>query len=492
MYLFYRKPAMIKLKEMILQLKDEDYKQVCEKLTASKGDKFLSLFTIMRENQASEDEITSKLNVNQSAYYTLKSRLYDKIQEFLTSNLDGSRITLLHTVANIPNLVYNTPRETAIVILNKLEQDLVKYDLPQELSSVYAALKKLHLHSQKYYDYSQLYNKHLAYTASLDKGEDLIANFHKTLGEYYLSKDNSLIDLLYIIKKEMASLAQLYQSHHLAIYKNIIDVSFALFVPFPEAIKDDEPIEDMLGFIEKNLLLYDKNISYKYLLNIHSFLKFEYYMQFKQYKKAKVHHDKVVETLPSFMLYSFCCFTSHFLLSRLEYNVLERSEKKLLEENEKIFQYYKPDTDDIPNYINYIKYQSICALLSGQPQEAITQLKALLNDISTRNFSHTEVELKLLLAYSNLLVGKFDPAFNYVKNVSRKIRELNEKGEYEHAQTFSKILQLLLSSKATNDNTIDKLIKLRNQFRVYNEGKNRMLEYLPLDDESLDQLCKSI
>jgi hypothetical protein len=69
---------------------------------------------------------------------------------------------------------------------------------------------------------------------------------------------------------------------------------------------------------------------------------------------------------------------------------------------------------------------------------------------------------------------------------------LNEKGEYEHAQTFSKILQLLLSSKATNDNTIDKLIKLRNQFRVYNEGKNRMLEYLPLDDESLDQLCKSI
>ncbi|MBI2271483.1 MAG: hypothetical protein HYU69_14155 [Bacteroidetes bacterium] len=482
---------MIKLKDMILQLKEEDYDQVSKKLASTKADKFLFLFTLMRENKLNDDDIATQLAVNQSAYYTLKSRLYDKVQEFLASNLEGSRADLLHTVSTIPNLVYNTPREQAIVILKKLEEDLIKHDLPHELRGVYGALKKLHLHSQKYYEYSQQYNKHLAYTASLDKGEDLIADFHKTLGEYYLSKDIALTDILVIIKKEMAALAELYRSHHLAIYKNIINISFAIFVTRPDAVKDDEPIEDMLDYIEKTLLLYDKDITYKYLLNIHNFLKFEYYMHLKQYKKAKVYYEQVNDSLPSFMLCSFCCFTSRFLLSALEYRIHDQSEKAMVEENAKIFESYKPDTDDIPNYVNFVKSQAICALLSGNEQEAISQLQKLLNNISTRNFSHTEVELKLLLTYAYILANKDETAFTYLKNVTRKIRELNESGEYEQVQIFSKMLQLLLSSKALKDNSLEKLLKLRNQFRLNNEGRTRMLEYLPMDDASIAKLCRS-
>lgn len=481
---------MIKLKDMILQLKEEDCDQLSKKLTSTKGDKFHSLFTLMRENKLSDEDISTQLAVNQSAYYTLKSRLYDKVQEFLASNMEGSRADLLHTVASIPNLVYNTPRERAIVILKKLEEDLIKHDLPHELRGVYGALKKLHLHSQKYYEYSQQYNKHLAYTASLDKGEDLIADFNKTLGEYYLSKDIALIDILIIIKKEMSALAELYRSHHLAIYKSIINISFAIFVPRTDAVKDDEPIEDMLDYIEKTLILYDKDITYKYLLNIHNFLKFEYYMHLKQYKKAKVYYEQVNDSLPSFMLCSFCCFTSRFLLSALEYRIYNQSEKAMAEENAKIFQSYKPDTDDVPNYVNFIKSQAVCALLSGNEQEAINQLQKLLNSISTRNFSHTEVELKLLLTYAYIIAKKDETAFTYLKNVTRKIKELNESGEYEQVQIFSKMLQLLLSSKALKDNTHEKLIKLRNQFRLNNEGRTRMLEYLPMDDESIAKLCR--
>ena len=481
---------MIKLKEMILQLKDSDCQQVIDKLIFSKADKILYLFSLMRENKFNDEEIVKKLDVKQSAYYTLKSRLYDKVQDFLVSNLDNTRTNLLNIVSNIPNLIYNTPRETAIVILKKLEQDLKRYDLPYELSCVYSALKKLHMNSAKYFEYSQQHNKHLAYAATLNKSEDLMLRFSKMLGEYDMSRESSLIDILTVIKKEMESLSLLHESHHLAIHKNIVDISYALFLPASDATNNDASIEDMLSFLEKTLLQHYKKSAYKFMLHIHSFLKFEYYMKVKQYKNARVYYESVQEALPLFLQFNFHCYTSKYLISRLEYAVIEKTENKLSEENELLFHSYKPDYEDLPGYVNLIKYQTICFLLNGNISEALNLMKGLMNTVSTRNFSHAEVELKLLLAYLNLLAGKFEAVASSLKNVSRKIKELNVEGKYEHALLFSKMLKTLISPIFESQDGMEKLIKLRNQFRLYNETSNRMLQYVPMDDAALTKLCK--
>ncbi|MEZ5173745.1 MAG: hypothetical protein R2850_09630 [Bacteroidia bacterium] len=190
---------MIKFKSIVLQLKEEEFNDLCQQFVETKADKYLRLLKLYRENKYNDEEIQGMLDVNTSAYYTLKSRLFDKIQDFLTNNMSTPIIDLLRKVANIPTLIYDTHRDTAIAILSKLESELQNYDMPYELSSVYSALKKLHLHSPKYYEYTQLYNRHLAYTIALDKAEDLLNTFMKTVGDYFARRNKAQVEYLSLI-----------------------------------------------------------------------------------------------------------------------------------------------------------------------------------------------------------------------------------------------------------------------------------------------------
>jgi hypothetical protein len=481
---------MLKLKSLILQMKEESFSSLSAQLKETKADKFHTLLVHFRENTLTDEEIAERLKVNANAYYTLKSRLYNKIQEFLTSNLSGPKADLLKSVANIPNLIFDTPRDTAMAVLAKLEKDLVEYDMPYELTNVYNALKKLHIHSSKYYEYTQSYNKHVAYTIALDKAEDLLANFHKTLGEYYASRNKSLLEVLLLIKKEMVNLCRLYDSHHLTIYGNILNVSFALFVPMPEAVDNDEPVEDILAATDVILRNYPKDVTYQHLITAFNFLSFEYYHHLKLHKKEAQFFEAVNSRLPAFLLYNFCSFTSKFLISKLERYSQLNEEGKLYEENQVLTSEYTPDQSDIPNYINYIKYLSASALHARKYNEAVTMLNGLLNDISFKSYPHAEIEIKLLLALAYSMLNKYDPAHSLIRSASRKIREMGEEMDYENATVFIKMLSLQMDSNSKSAE--EKLIALRNKFILLNQGPTRMLECLKLSDEFIKVLARSI
>lgn len=471
-------------------MKEESFNSLSSQLKENKADKFHALLVHFRENQLTDEEIAENLKVNSNAYYTLKSRLYNKIQEFLTSNLSGPKADLLKSVANIPNLIFDTPRDTAMAVLTKLEKDLVEFDMPYELTNVYNALKKLHIHSPKYYEYTQLYNKHVAYTIALDKAEDLLANFHKNLGDYYASRDKALLEVLWLIKKEMTNLCRLYDSHHLTVYGNILNISFALFVPLPQAVENDDPVEDILAATEDILKTYPKDVTYQHLVTALNFLSFEYYHHLKLYKKEAQYFEAVNSRLSSFLLYNFCAFTSQFLISKIErYNQLN-DEGKLYEENQQQLNDYTPDESDVPNYINYIKYLAAGAFHAKKYSESVALLNKLLNDISFKNYAHSEIEVKLFLALSYSMINKYDPAHSVIRSASRKIREMSEEMDYENATVFIKILSLQMDSNSKSAE--EKLIALRNKFQLLNQGNTRMLEYLKLSDDFIKVLAKSI
>lgn len=481
---------MIKLKSIIQQLKEKEANELIQQFKDSKAEKYLTLFTHYRENKMSDEEIQATLDVNTNAYYTLKSRLFDKIQEFLSNNLDSPVIDLLRKVANIPNLVYNTHRDTAIAILLKLEAELRDYDMPYELSSVYNALKKLTLHSPKYYEYTQAYNRHVAYTLALDKAEDLLANFNKALSEYYASKNAQTVGLLKLIKDEMGNIARLYESHHLQVYKCIVDISFALFIPGSEAVKDDEPVEDLLAKMEKIFAAYPKDTNYQHLNLAYNFLAFEYYHQLKLYKKEVKYYDTVNENLNSFLLFNHCAYTSRFLVSKLERNVMNDTEKNLFEENTTLQENYEPDKMDIPNYINYMKYLAVSSFYAKRYQEAVGMLSRLVNDVSFKNYPHAEIEIKLLLALFYSMINKYDPANSLMRSVARKVRETEDEVGYENASIFNKILSLQMSSSARE---VEQKIRQQFQrFEMMNTGSNRMLEYLKFDDAFIKHLAQGV
>ena len=70
---------MAKLKNIIKQLSEEDYQTIYEQLMESNAEKSGHLLKFLREHQISDAKIMDELDVNTNAYYTLRSRLNQKI-----------------------------------------------------------------------------------------------------------------------------------------------------------------------------------------------------------------------------------------------------------------------------------------------------------------------------------------------------------------------------------------------------------------------------
>ena len=250
---------MIKLRNIISQLSVEDFEGFGDQLLENKADKYNRLLVFYREDYLTDTEVAKELDASANAYYTIKSRLFQKVQNFLLEKVDGPKVDLLRKVANIPRLMFGLQKSTASAILLKLEKDLLEYDMPNELATVYNALKKMNLHTPKYYHYTQLYNKHIAYTVAFDKVESLLSDFHKHLGDYNATKDSSILDVLVLIKRESHNACRLYESHHLRVFNDMVDISFGLFVPVEDEKIEDAPLEDMLNNIKDTIQTYPKD-----------------------------------------------------------------------------------------------------------------------------------------------------------------------------------------------------------------------------------------
>ncbi len=164
---------MAKLKNIIKQLSEKDYKEIYDSLMESNADKSAYVLKSLRERQLSDSKIMVELEVNANAYYTLRSRLNQKIEEHLLQQMEKPRTDILRKVANLNEVLFTKKRTISIATLRKLEKELQDYDLASELTVVYKSLKKLHVHSPEYFNYSQLYNRHVAFMLAVDKAEDL-------------------------------------------------------------------------------------------------------------------------------------------------------------------------------------------------------------------------------------------------------------------------------------------------------------------------------
>ena len=178
---------MAKLKNIIKQLSEKDFKAIHDSLIESNAEKSAYLLKSLRERQLSDNKIMSELEVNANAYYTLRSRLNLKIEEYLMGQLESPRTDVLRKVANITEVLFTKKKAISVATLKKLEKELLDYDLANELTVIYKSLKKLNINSPDYFQYSQLYNRHVAYMLAVDKAEDLLADYFKKYGDYMLN-----------------------------------------------------------------------------------------------------------------------------------------------------------------------------------------------------------------------------------------------------------------------------------------------------------------
>lgn len=477
---------MSKLKSIILQLQSDEYEGIKTQLEKTGGEKFLTLLKCLRENALRDDKIKDILQVNDTAYYTLKSRLLDKVQDFLSNRFSVNSADVLHKVEDIPDLLYTMNRRKAIAILHKLEEDIQVHDSPYKLASIYDGLKKLHMHTPKFYDYTQQYNKHIAYTIAIDKAGDLLLDFFKKLADWHFNRNETTLQVLSLLQQELYHVGNLYESHHMAIYRCIMDITFMLMLPVEKQAGKEETIADLLSRMSDILQNNPNDKLYAHLQLTYHFLSYEYYRTLISDKEKEVHFKIVDQSLSTFLLYNHCSYPTIFLFRKLERAFEHHSEHRLYEEMVHLLKTFEPDRDDKPNYYNFMIYRAAATFYATRYQEAAGVLVRMMNEVSFKNSPRAELEARLFLTLCYILADETDLAQSHLRSVARKLREIETEGAFENARYFYK---LLLNFTGTREfKSKDKIIGLVHKFDEENRKADPILPFI----KSGDHLCKQL
>jgi len=455
---------MAKLKNIIKQLSATDYQSIHDSLMQSNAEKSAHLLKFIRERQMSDAKVMEELDVNTNAYYTLRSRLNQKIEEYLLAQMESPRTDLLKKVANINDVVFTKKRAIASATLKKLEKELLDYDLANELTVVYKTLKKLHINTPDNFTYSQQYNRHVAYMLAMDKAEDIVAEYFKKFGQFYMS--GSEVDKfgLEVLYKEISNVRNLYKSHRLYVYFSMVNIFHRLFVDTRENENiDEEPIEDIIENVEKIFEDFNRDSIYFNLNIVFEFLKLEYYNYYKVFRKAERYFDEVnFNTALLLSNYNLYTFPPQFLLSKIDRAVRLEVEGQLYEENKTLFADYESDLNDVPKQIIYVMYRAMSCFYAEKYDEAARFLNNLLNELSLKKYPQAQIEIKLFLSLQYCILNDYDLFNQCVNSIQRSIR-ISEKESMDHVQIFIKIMKTALGdNKKTKPGKIKSLVdKLR-------------------------------
>lgn len=482
---------MSKLKNIIKQLSDDDYQTIFGNLMDNSAEKSAMLLKYLKEKQLNDAKIMTELDVNPNAYYTLRSRLNEKIEEYLVKQMESPKTDILKKVASINDIMFSKKRTIVLATLKKLEKELIDFDLSSELISVYKSLKKLNVHSNDYYVYSQLYNRHVAYTLALDKTEDILAEYFKKFGTYFLTSEQLLKEELVMLMNEINTMARLYQSHRLFIYHACTSIFHKMYVDKEAKIlnveQEEISIEDAFEKIDLLMETYSTDPNYHHLGLVFDFLKMLYFENSKILKRSDKHYNDVNEYAAIFLSnYSLYTFPSLFLLSKIERNAKDETVVDVLENYKEMLLEYESDPNDMPKHIIFSFYKTFCYFHAEKYEYCAKSISTLLTEISMKKYQETQLELKTFLALQYCLMDDFDLFNQLMNSIQRQIRMMGKK-KLEHIVLLSKIMKVSLSAGA-NRQKAAKIKMLSAKLNMENVTYFSPFKHINFKDELLNKL----
>ena len=410
---------MIKLKEIISQLDANTYQDLEDQFSKTKADNFLYLSQSYRKGNVKDEDIIVHLNLNANSFYVLKSRLYSKIKKHISEDIDVTKEDVLNNLRQLHDVCYNQPREIAIAFLDNLEANLLQFDMHSELLVVYSVLKKVHLHSENYFHYSQLYNKHVAFWLSLEKTEAVLGHFNQMLAEYEFSRSQFALSKLSFLKLEILNHLNLNPSRQIEIISNLVDLELYIFCG--DFVANSFDAEKTLNETSKKINeLPDSSSQKKWQIAL-DYLCFEYYKTNGQSGrvKAQQYFQKLNSQINNLLLYNSICITPKFLLSKLQFLYEAGQPGEVIKEDPETI---LTDPHDTYSKVMMAFYKSMLCYHSGKIREAITILNELLNTLSFKDLFHINTEIKLTLCFFYIQLKDFDVAENLMKSLYRKIK----------------------------------------------------------------------
>lgn len=470
--------------KVISQLDTDVYDKLKDELTETRAEKMLQLLELYRSSVDDEGITPKTLEINSASFYTLKSRLQDKVQKVLFVNASDIYADLLKNLAAIPFLVNNTPRESAIMLLNYLAEELKRTDQPGELAQVYGALKKLNSWDKDYFHYQQLYNKNVAYFLAIEKAEETLTHFTRDCGAYCYSGDKSQLDLLRLYVKELNNLARVYESHRIRIYKYVAEVSFALFVDENREIPgSDETVEDVLGKMSEILKEHADDRNFRFLGDIWQFLNFEYYLSLGLQKNAQPFFDHIVNGKLRLLYRTHTTLATRFLVSAGAKIIVDPELAGMALEH-----LPEPDANDLYSRTNIALFEAAVEFEAGGYGRAVTILNNFLNDNTMKAMFIAEYNVKLFLVLAQLCSEKTDQAEITFRSISRKIASMENKDAFQSGvMEWINLCKLVLGGGADKKAKVQECVDAVNKAR---KGNNCLLPQVRLNEKVAGVLQK--
>ncbi len=480
---------MLDIKEIIGQFTAKEADEFHAMLNESKAEKTAILFQLLREDKANDKEILELLSINSTAYYTLRSRLYDKIQDFIVQKIDGPGMEILEKVNNIDYIIFNYPTTQAFTILQKFETELKKYDHPEYLLKVYNGLMRLSKDREQYFHYSQLYNLNLTFLIDYEKAQQFLGDFIRAMADHRLSRNPDLPDRLELITAQLNELYQQYsESPRIFILYAIVASHYQVYIEDGAQSLDLEPMEDIMKKVDGILKTKKKDHFFGNMILLFHYLSYRYYTKYGIQKKEDEYFQKVYSELVKFLNgYGFYAIPTRFLTGIVKKALRDGNPDQLLSIGENLERQFDIGPEDVINYYNFKIFLALSAFYNDDYDRAHEHLNDIRNNVSLKNYPHADMELRLFLALNYIMSGEAEMSNSLLKSINRKLKSIDYH-DYENLKILRKIIQN--GSKMPSRERLQKTQQLAHEYERINKGTYQLLEGLELNDELIKKMIR--
>jgi|JI10StandDraft_1071094.scaffolds.fasta_scaffold157912_2 hypothetical protein len=480
------------LSKTIKKLTDDEYQQLLQEVSGKKKNKPFLVLETTRQREVEDSEMMDILQVNPSAYYTLKSRLNSKIAAILSKKVQNPIQTLMDEVSRVPAHLFGNNREFSVRALRELEKQLIEYDLNAELILVYKTLAQLHLYSEEYDVYETKFNKHVAFSLAVSKAEGLFFRFMKKLGVYQLNGMESDLEEVIMLKRELSNICELYDSHRLYVLYNIAHIYYLCNVPHKlDGLKARElEMEAALQKMSQIFESYPMDTFYQNIKCITDMLYFEYYVRTQNIVRADYYLQRIHQILPDLTeKHMMNFFVVQFLRSKVMKYQVDGNIDQLQYYADKLEKYCDIDLNEEYHYISMKRYLATVKFYQRDFQGAARKINELRNQVSLKHYLYTDIDSKLFQALQYCIMGDDSLCMQIISSLKRQIRE--QDAEYESARFLMKLLKTALKP-ADYRRKIKRIAEMWTEFDEMNKGSFPVISYVKVDENVIRRMSNPI
>jgi hypothetical protein len=481
------------LNKTIKKLSDAEYNELVMQVSGNRKNKPYIILEASRSREVTDEEMMELLQINPGAYYTLKSRLNNKIASVLSNKVQTPVNILMNEVAKIPAHLQGINQEFSIRALIDLEKQLIEYDLSTELILVYKTLAELNLFTDDYTYYDNLYKKHVAFSLAAGKAENILYRFIRKMGIYQLTLEPEVLEDIVLLKRELSNICEMYDSHRLFVIYNIVNIYYQCNVLNKrDSLKSQElEIESTLQKMTATFEKYNQDTFYQSIKFIIDFLYFEYYQKTNNQVRADFYLEKINPQIPDMCTrHAMHFYIAQYLNTRVEKYLNDKNIDNLVFLNDTLNTTLDISPNEEYHFVAARKFIAISKFYQNDFSGAAKTINELRNDISIKKYLYTDIECKLFQALQYCIMGEDSLCHQIISSVKRQISE-NEQ-QWESATVFIKLLKTALKPldyrkkiKRVNDQWLEFIEK-------NNASSHPILRFVKLDETLMRRMSNPI